>query len=186
MLVFVDESLRQSATGLSVVTAVVISPDDLAEAQYQLRGLLLRGQVRFHWRDESEPRREQMVRVLSGMTIAGICYLVRDCPARHLERARAISLTRMLWDLKRDAPTRLTIESRRELDRRDTRTISAARKSGHYPERMKFDFLPPANEPLLWAADAIAGVVSAHAAGEDSRHFHAMPAGKVQLVELTL
>ncbi|HZT66112.1 MAG TPA: hypothetical protein VFA11_10025 [Acidimicrobiales bacterium] len=163
MHAFVDESLRMSGEGLYVVTAVVVTedPDRCRDA---IRSVLLPRQRRFHWRDESEAQRKAMLDALAALELPVYGYVRRPVPRRRQERARALCLNRMLWDLGQElAGAELVLETRQDRnDRKDRQTIIRAQKAGIAPPDLRYRFEHPGGEPLLWAADAAAGAVAGH------------------------
>jgi hypothetical protein len=62
--------------------------------------------------------------------------------------------------------TELVMEAReRELNRRDVRTVAGARYALPAGADFRIDHEFAANEPLLWAADVVAGAVRSHRLG---------------------
>lgn len=187
MHAYVDESLRQGPAGLYVVATVVVT-DELDRARDVARSVLLRRQPRYHWRAESEPQRQRMLEAIVGLGVTVRAYACRPVAPSKTERARALCLDRLLWDLHADDElgdvAELVLESRREHnDRKDRKIIAAAQRANRAPAGLRYLHAQPSAEPLLWLPDAAAGAVSAHVAGETSRYLEAL-GGCVQLVEL--
>jgi GTP cyclohydrolase III len=57
---YIDESMRVHQ-GLYVLVAVTVADTDAEAHRDALRALLLRGQTRLHWRDESTQRRSRLI-----------------------------------------------------------------------------------------------------------------------------
>ncbi len=175
MTAFVDESLRQGPNGLYVIAAVVVTLDFDA-ARDAARSMLLRGQHRFHWRDENDRRRRLMIDRISELGVGCRAYVCRPVAVRREPRARALCLNGLLWDLWQDDVVELVIESRQEHnDRRDRRTIVGAQRAQRAHPDLSYRFAWPEVEPLLWLADAVAGAVSA-AVGERADYTNALGA----------
>ena len=185
MIAYVDESLRHSTDKrLYLVAAAVIVPGDLDSARDSVRNVLLPRQPRFHWRDESEPQRDRMLKIIEGVAPRGLIYSCRPAPRRQ-DRARSLCLASMLWDFRQIGVTEVVFESRESHnDRKDARTIGHAQRAQRGPDGLSYSFLRPLDEPLLWIADALAGASSSHIAGEEGRYLEALPGGLVQITEV--
>jgi hypothetical protein len=185
-IAYVDESARSGPAGLYVVTAVVVASGAADDAREALRGLLLPGQRRLHWRDERPGRRAEIIEVVARLRPLVLVYAARPTRPRGSERSRSICITRLCWDLKELDIERLVIEERDDpLNARDRRTIANARRTGHASGALAFEFRSPRHEPLLWLPDAVAGAVAMDLAGDGSHHVKVLPADLVHLVHLT-
>ncbi len=187
MHAYVDESLRQGPTGLYVVATVVIT-GDRDHARNVARSVLLRRQPRYHWHAESEPQRHRMLEAITGLDVRVLAYACRPVAPSKTERARALCIGRLLWDLVAEDDLgnvdELVLESRQEHnDRKDRKIIAAAQRAHRAPASLRYSHAQPSAEPLLWLPDAVAGAVSAHVAGETSRYLEAL-GERVQLVDL--
>lgn len=180
-MAFVDESSRKAPDGrLYVVTAAVVAPDDADKARTEMQGLLRRRQRRLHWRIEKPDRREAIIETIGRIGPQSVVYVAQPVAKGKQERARSKCLQKTLWDLAGWGVTEVLIESRGAGDKRDKQSISYARRDG-LPSTVRCEFGSPLREPLLWMPDAIAGVTAAHVAGEDSKHFEALPSSLVQV-----
>jgi hypothetical protein len=147
---FIDEAMRQSGEGLYLVPAAVVVEERADGARYELRKLLLPRQVRFHWRDEGEPRRLQMLELIGGLRPRCHAYVHQPTGRTRQVRARALCLHALLWDLKEAALDRLVIESQQDHnDRKDRQTIIRAQRAGIAPETLRYSFEGPKDEPML-------------------------------------
>jgi len=95
---YIDESLRVSH-GLYVLAAVIVADTDADQHRATLRALLLRGQLRLHWRDESSRRRSQLTTAVSALQHTGAIVIATDAAARRQERARRRCIERLLTEL---------------------------------------------------------------------------------------
>jgi hypothetical protein len=154
MHVFVDESERPHAYLLGAV--LVVDPAALDRIRAGLRDLRRRGQRRVHFAKESNPRRRE---ILSELATSGLRGRVYSCPAQTKE-AREACLLALVADIVPAGARRLVLESRESMNHLDIRVInSALRKYGE--RQLVYLHLRPAEEPLLWAADAVAWAVGA-------------------------
>jgi hypothetical protein len=178
MIAFVDESVRaRSGRLLYVVAAAAVLQADLDQARDEFRKLLLPRQSYLHWNSEKATRRVALLDHVSDLAAMALTYGYYPAGARHQERARAACLTALVGDLKVEGISELVIETRSEaLDRRDRQTLLDARHAGIGADSLTYRHVGKLEEPLLWAADAIAGAVALHLTGEDSRYFEQLQA----------
>lgn len=173
MIAYGDESVREGTGGLYYVLGAAVVMRDLDETRAALRALVPGRQDRLHWRGEREARRLALLAILSdagAAVFASWCYPV---PRHRQERARRVCLTTLAGDLAREGVEELVLEHRDEAgDRLDRQTMLDARHGG--VADLRYGFARPAEEPLLWAADAIAGALSVHLAGVTSAYFEAL------------
>ena len=166
---FLDESIRGS---LYVLAAVMVPAHD-PHCRREVLRLRLPGQRRIHWRDESSVRRDRIVDAVVVLPWTGVAIAFHPARRRLQSAARAACLRGIVAWLSGQGVSRLVIESRGEHnDRHDRRSIIECRRSGHVVET--YGFARPAEEPLLWIADIVAGATSAHLAGLNGRWFHAI------------
>jgi len=186
VIAFADESVRRGPSGLAyVVAAAVIVPGDAEEARQVLRALSGRT-VRFHWRTERDSRRIAMLGHLSELGVSAFARWHSPTTGRRQERSRALCLAALAGDLTRAGIDELVLEAREEhLNRRDLVTLVGAKAAGVIPEGFRYRFAGSTEEPLLWAADALAGVVGGWVVGEaDTYLAHLRPADMhIQRVE---
>jgi hypothetical protein len=183
MHAYIDEAIRQNGDGLYVVAAVIVAPIDLDRARRAALGVPKAGQRRFHWHNESEAQRLLMLQTIRALDLRVRAYQVA-ASARKLERARALCIERLVWDLVELDIDELTFETRQaHNDARDRRTVIHAQKAGVAPGELHYGFERPEAEPLLWLADASAGAVTAALAGERGAYLEAI-AGLVTIVQV--
>jgi hypothetical protein len=171
---WMDESGYDRPEGASVVLAAVRHTQvDIDALREDLNGLLLGASTYLHWRDEGDDRRRLIIEVLNAHQLRVHVVITDRIAQRQKERARSQCLRVLLRSLEDAGVTDLLAESRGpELDRRDHHTFNDARRAGiglgltlsHGPKRA---------DPLLWAADAAAGLVGAFYAeqGRGSHHW---------------
>jgi hypothetical protein len=167
MISYVDESIRAGERGLYVVGVVLVDPGDADAMRRRARAVLLRRQRRFHWHEEGAEQRRRMLGLIAGSGVAPRAYVCQPVPLRREERARALCLNALLWDLWQHlGVARLVLERRQASgDRRDSRTIQAAKAAKRADPALRWSFVRPDDEPLLWLADAVASAMSSVAAG---------------------
>jgi hypothetical protein len=173
VIAFIDESVRTGSGGLLyVVAAGAVVQADLDPARDGFRKLLLPRQPYLHWNSEKPARRVAVLDRLTGLEVMAFACSYYPVGTRRQEPARAACLTALVGDLKAEGISDLVIETRSEaLDRRDRQTLLDARHAGIAADSLIYRHVGKLEEPLLWAADAIAGAVALHRTGEDSRYF---------------
>ncbi|HMS48327.1 hypothetical protein [Candidatus Neomicrothrix sp.] len=159
MHVFVDESLRRRY----LLAAACVPVSELSDTRVVMRGLLLSGQRRLHFTEESKQRRKVLLAELCRLNVRIRIYSAAGKPTP----ARSAALEALLADLPSAGARRLVIEGRgRSQDQVDVRQIARAQHTDRTVRSMEYDHMKPAEEPLLWIADAAAW---AYGAAEDWR-----------------
>jgi hypothetical protein len=125
-----------------------------------------------------------MLAAIASLEHRALIYACRPAPKRQ-ERGRALCLDRMLWDFREEGVTEVVFESRdHRNDRKDAKTIGHALRAGRAPADLRYRFLRPTGEPLLWIADAIAGAAAADLVDE-RRYLRSLPETMVRLTEFS-
>src|ERR1039457_3351230 len=91
---YIDESLRVRHC-LYVLAAVIVADTNADQQRETLRALLLRGQLRLHWRDESTTRRSHLITAMSALQYTGAIVIATDAAPRRQERARRKCIERL-------------------------------------------------------------------------------------------
>jgi hypothetical protein len=182
---YIDESLRVRH-GLYVLAAVIVADTDADHHRAALRTLLLRGQLRLHWRDESTTRRSQLITAMSALRHTGAIVIATDAAARRQERARRKCIERLLTELASRAITTAVFERRRpDLDARDRTMIAALRYQQALPAAFRATWQQASDEPLLWLPDIAAGAASLAETGDDTYWTNLAAAFSVERFTLT-
>lgn len=165
---FGDESIRTSAAGsFYVLAAAVIPADRCVPVRDALRSLLLRRQTRLHWRDEDRPRRGKIASAVAAARVESLVVIGAPVQPRRQERARRKVLVGLLWQLDQRQVEHLLLESRQpEQDARDLTAVGEFRNARRVGRRLRVDHAGALDEPLLWAADAVAGTVGESRCGD--------------------
>lgn len=143
-----------------MLAAAVVPEDRRAEVRDGLRGLLLKGQDRLHWRDENQVRRVRIAAAVADLSIQSLVVVGARVVAARQERTRRQVLSRLLWELDRRQVEQLLLESRRaERDRHDVKAVGGFRNQQVLSRRLRVAHGQPLQEPLLWLPDAVAGAV---------------------------
>jgi hypothetical protein len=157
LIAFVDESvLDYGPTSIGVyVIGCVRAKDDCDALRTELAG-----HGRFHFYRVGETRRAGMARKIRKSQVETSAYVFRGLYGTGQEEARRRCLRSMLRDLRKWQVEQLVVESRGQVrDTRDRVTIMSAVNSSTAPKDLKYSWADGAADPMLWMADAIAGMV---------------------------
>ncbi len=171
MEAFLDESSRLTGSSYCYVIAAAVTIDDHVQVREAMRELRApRSQV-VHWHDENAARRREIVGRLAELDVHAFVHSCHPVAPKAQERVRARLLVAMTDDLAKEGVDHMVIEARKaSLDKKDRATMAATKRSG-IGRAMRYSHVAKQDEPLLWVADVIAGVVSLHVAGDDSSYF---------------
>jgi hypothetical protein len=155
MIGYIDESVRESSGGLTYVVASLVVVEDPEGVRAVLRSLLLEGQSHLHWRNESDDRRQELIKSLGELPVCAHAAIVRDVTPRRQEKARSKALVKLLRETQIDL-SGVVIEARAShLNDKDVATIKQAKQAGTVREDLAHEFARKKEEPLLWAADLV-------------------------------
>jgi hypothetical protein len=160
---WVDESMQMPGPerdGLYLLAAAVASPATCDPMRESLRELILKGAQRLHWRDESAPRRAKIASAIADHDLVHVVVVGAPIDTKRQERARRQCLERLVFELGILDVSQVWLESRTQsLNDRDRRMFAALHAKHAMPAELHIDFASPAEEPMLWVADAVAGAV---------------------------
>lgn len=151
MRVFVDESERRDYFLCAVLVRGPVEPVRTA-----LRGLCRPGQRRIHFAKEQDARRRTVLAELGRMELTARVY----CSPGSVRESREECIGALVADIAPAGARELTVESRESMNHLDIRVIDAALRK-HGTGELIYRHLRPHEEPVLWAADAIAWAVGA-------------------------
>jgi hypothetical protein len=146
---FVDESKSKSYT----MVAAVVGSGDQTTLRQQMRSLVLPGQRRLHFTNESDSRRRQ---VLSTLESLGVRAYVVHSDLKHEASGREACLRDLVALAARDGHERIVLERDVSIERADKKALYAAVHVHGLRDIMTYAHETAHQEPLLWIADAIA------------------------------
>lgn len=163
-----DESYLEAVSGgYYVLASVTFDPSVAEEARQAMREL--RGNRRtdkLHWNEMDRKQREAAAFTVASLEGFHVVAVGAPVPLKRQERARAACLARLVDELYGYEVRTLVLESRgRTLDKKDERVVRPF-QAQHNDDRFTLRHEPGGNEPLLWAADIVAGAVRAKQDGE--------------------
>lgn len=175
MRAWVDESSanRGETTQEYLVGAAIVDAEDQDSIREELRPLLLPGQIKLHWTDESERRRRRIVDaiVAAGPMIVVVAHLSER--QRKTERFRRKCLEMLYYELAAAEVLDVTLESRSaDQDAKDRAHIVALQSQG-LDRGVRIHHQRGGDEPLLWIPDAVLGSINAAHLGY-SAHLEAL------------
>jgi hypothetical protein len=155
---WVDESHRAANGGHYVLAAVVTEAAVVEEARRRARDVRLKGSRYFHWRAERPEPRRRMLHQIVELDLALVVVVTTPVDGRRQQRARALCLKRLVWELAERGVRRVVLESRGDMDVSDRKILGGLRRAGVIPADLAYEFATK-REPALWMPDAIAGAV---------------------------
>lgn len=153
----IDDESRRRATYLLV--CVVVDDSDIAATRRWMRQLLLPGQRRLHFVNESDRQRRRLLAEFTRLPIRAAAARVQMGSGGEAEaRRRALGY---LASGQRPRLRRLVIESRAGRDQEDRRTLHGALRDQQLDSLVTYEHRRPSEEPLLWLPDGIAWAIGA-------------------------
>ena len=179
VIALIDESILLSGAGCYLLACVVIPDDRRAHVRRAIRRAAVGNH--FHWKDEREDAQLRMLRVVGLEAAHLFAHVRRPTVRREHERVRTELLGALLNDLSETPTLDLLIESRQHVnDLKDRQVIVSSVVAGETSPEMNYGHAGPNQEPLLWAADALAGAVMAQVRGE-GKFLASLPPGLLKL-----
>ncbi|MBM7770438.1 hypothetical protein JOD54_000642 [Actinokineospora baliensis] len=165
---FADEShFTAGQNGSYIMGAVVVADAEreaIRAAMLGLRGRKKRGKL--HWHDMKRDARLDAARTLAAVSGRHVVVVGTTVGAAQQERGRAKCLERLVYELHLRGVAGLFMEGRtRQLNDRDIRVAMWARSNLPKGAQFAVTHLRGGEEPLLWAADILAGAAHAALAG---------------------
>lgn len=149
-----------------ILGAVIADATTAENAREKMANLLLPGQRKVHWYDESRRRRDQIIDSLIDCSLDGVVVARAGADDERDERRRRKCFEHFAMQLVDRNVTHLELESRgRVADRRDMEMVRALGASHVIPTSFRVTHTPGPQEPLLWAADAVCGALVAARTG---------------------
>ncbi len=155
-----DESIR--SLGLDapayLLGASVVDSDDVEDTRQVLESLRpTRGKL--HWHDLGRRERRRVGEAVAALGALHLVVVASPVDLRREERARAVCLERLGWELARRDVALLTLESRASaLVARDRRVVEALRGRRVIPSSLRVEHGDPRSEPMLWLPDQLLGM----------------------------
>lgn len=149
-----------------LMAAVVANPVDCGPIREQLRALPYLG-PKLHWRDLDRRLKRTVVRQLAAMNLLHLVVVAAPLDHRKQERARALCLERLCWELHARGVSRVILESRTSsLNKRDLNLVVQLRGKRSLPADLRVDIEQPSIEPMLWIPDQVVGAMGDAETGE--------------------
>ena len=148
MHIYVDESKSKGY----VLAAVIVEPGNSKRIRQQMNQLRLAGQTYIHFANERDSRRKFVLSKLESLGMRARIYYVDTL---NTYEARAACLLTLIADADALGASKLVLELDQSVQRRDALLIVGELRRRGIRERLDFQSLPKAAEPILWCADAI-------------------------------
>lgn len=148
--VFVDESKSKDY----LLAGAIILPDQDQQAKKDLRALLHPGQSRLHMKQERDSKRKQILQTIVALDIQ--VYIYRVPQKTPQIEARRLCLEALSQEMLSQDMRILRLESDESMNHRDRQVLSRYLKTLNATDKLRFEHLAPAADPLLWVPDAVA------------------------------
>lgn len=145
---FIDESRN----GRYTLCLLRVNATSLLEFRKSMGALRLKGQARFHMKQESDNRRREILGVLNSLNDWDALVLQSNKGSRVTAETRQKLLLLMAQHHVWQSVTQLVIEDSTD-SVRDRKTLAWLMKNGAHA--FNYSFKKPAQDPGLWAADAV-------------------------------
>ena len=148
--VFVDENKSRSL----LLAAACFRQEELRTARIVLTRLLLPGQERLHFKSERDVRRRVILDVLLAIGIQGL--ILGADPTLTPRDQRRQCLEQLMYEAESRKFSRICIEQDDSVLEFDRQYMFKAMRIRKLEAGFSYGWIRPRQEPLLWAADAIA------------------------------
>lgn len=154
-----DESIRSHGLDAPayLLGASIVDTDDV-DATRDVLSSLRPTHGKLHWHDLNARERTRVIAAIADLEAHHLVMIAAPIDLRREERARALCLERLTWELGRRDVTQLTLEARSlRLMERDLRLIRALRGRSVLPPSLRVEHGDPEEEPMLWLPDQVLG-----------------------------
>ena len=167
-----------------IMAAAITTGDQYDITQTAMTGLLLPGQAKLHWRDESANRQNQITDTIAAIDLEHLVVVTSPHrEGRRPERRRRLTLEILLPELAALGVDHVVLESRgAKDDQRDRKMLDYLRQQSTIATALRIDHQVGRHEPLLWVPDALCGIISAYRSGEPC--YYDKIAHKITLTQL--
>jgi len=164
----VDETVVELQGGVTYVLAAVIFSESQAACQ-DIQSLTANRTRPFHWHREGPTTRTAAVKLVATHAIA--TKILARRAARHAQTAtRATLLAQLVTEISGEGVEHVVIESRGQREDGRDRSVILDCFRGSTARTFNYDWRTKA-EPLLWYADALAGIAREHLTDGQSAGF---------------
>ncbi|GAA4825538.1 hypothetical protein [Tomitella cavernea] len=144
--------------GTYLIAAALCEADDVPALRAAMSELRLPGEKKVHWHGSSDARRQDLIDAVAALPVAGF-VVVRSESGAADRRHRRKCLEYLLPNLADMPCSRITFESRGQLDRSDTDLLQKFRAQRVVSAGLRIDHAIGRAEPALAVADIVCGAV---------------------------
>lgn len=164
-----DESGSSQAMdpGTYVMAAAMSEIESIDQVRAEMYSLLLKGQRKVHWHDESSDRRLKLVDAIASMAVEGFVVVRVGGHGDRTERRRRKCLEVLLSEVSDFGCDQLVLESRGPADdKRDRTMMDSLKSSRRLTSPLHMSHQPGPEDPMLWIPDVLCGAVVEERVGE--------------------
>ena len=152
-----------------ILAAAICQEHMLDSVRKEMATLKLRGQVKVHWRNESDKRRQVIAEAIAALPIECLVVVRDSRTGERAERRRRHCLERMLYELSQREVISAVFESRGPKDdERDLVMLQTLRTRRAVSARLRMEHKAGPQDALLCVADATCGAVVRDRTGDSS------------------
>lgn len=168
MRAFLDESSSVLTDDRQeyLVGAAILDSAFCEAVRDELRPLLLPGQIKLHWTDESTRRRARIIDAIVGLGAMQVIVSHVSQRQNRTERFRRKCLESLYYEFASLELYDVLLESRSSKQDKEDRAHIVALQGQGLDRRIRVSHQRGGDEPLLWIADAVLGAVNSARRGE--------------------
>lgn len=155
-----DESIRSHGLDAPayLLGASIVDTDDV-DATRDVLDSLRPTHGKLHWHDLGRRQRALVSEAVGTLRALHLVVVATPMDLHREERARAVCLERLGWELAHHEVSLLTLEARASaLVARDLRVVEALRGRRVIPKTLRVEHGDPKCEPMLWLPDQLFGM----------------------------
>lgn len=150
-----------------ILAATICRTADLSIVRQEVAGLRLKGQLKLHWRDESDKRRRQIAEFIALLPLEHVVVVRNGHPDDRPERRRRHAMEWLLHELDQADIRDVAFESRgSHNDSRDRDMLDALRARKTVSPGLRMRHVGGRDDAMLWVPDALCGVTVKQRTGD--------------------
>lgn len=164
-----SESNQRLDPGTYILAATLVEDDHADEVRQAMAALRPPGRPKLHWHHESGRSRLAVVKTIAELPVLHLIVVRSVQPIEPTERRRRKCMARLAHELEVRHVDEIVAESREpKANRRELQHLQLLRANGLVARDLRLYHVRGPREPILWAADAMAGAIVAARIGEPS------------------
>lgn len=177
-----SESNQRLDPGTYIFAATLVEDEHADDVRQAMTAMRPSERWKLHWHDETPRTRLAVIKAIVELPALHLVVVRKVHPVEPTERRRRKCLTRLAYELAGRRVLHIVAEAReRKSNSRELQFVKQLRARGLVDRDLRMFHIQGSDEPILWAADAIAGAMVAARMGE--RRYLELLAGLVDVVD---